>query len=265
MKKRYMAMALLSLGLLSACTNQAEQPEKQSEVKEPEVKQPVKQEEPSKTTKENSVAAITQEEALKNLQQQLQTDLPITLPKQLPITAGAFLTATTKTATDMVEIQFLESKEYFTINDARLKNKQDTTVLARLKVQQYTTEEEAKGQIAFDNFNDNGGQEVELGYGLKGYQDAGAGSLWTSWNEGRWALVARTRTDNAQAGVELAKQAVTYLESHMLPIPKQYGYVHLDIQQEGNVVVWQDGKLVYTLDSVKEPLTMLEIATAFYQ
>lgn len=131
-------------------------------------------------------------------------------------------------------------------------------------VKKYKSAEGASTQIAFDNFNQNGGQEVDLGYNIKGYQDAGAGSLWTGWNEGRWAIATHTRTDNPDAGVKLAKQAVTYLENHMLPIPRQYGMAQLDVYQSGNLIVWQDEKLVYTLDSIKDPLNALAIATAFY-
>ncbi len=158
---------------------------------------------------------------------------------------------------------FFESEKYMPINDIKLKNSTDATVIAKLLVTQYDSVAEASEQIAFEDYSQNGGQQVDLGFDITGYQDAGAGSLWTGWNEGRWSLAAHTRTDNPQAGVALAKQAVQYLETHTLPIPNQNGFVHLDVYKSGNLIVWQDEKLVYTLDSIKEPMNALAIATAF--
>ncbi|MBG9452896.1 hypothetical protein ABE61_02035 [Lysinibacillus sphaericus] len=288
MKKILFISMLLSFSIISACSDKEEKPnvpnkpqeEQESNVpskpqeeqksnesnKSQEEHQSNENQEPSKTNKGNTEASLshTQASVLKNIKNQLKTNLSITLPKGLPITEGTFLTATTKAEANQVEILFFESKKHLPINDPKLKNSQSATAIARLVVKQYQNAKEANEQIAFVNFSQNGGQEVDLGYNIKGYQDAGAGSLWTGWNEGRWAITARTRTDNPEAGMKLAKQAVQFLETHMLPIPKQNGFARLDVYESGNSIVWQDEKLVYTLDSIKEPLKALEIATAFY-
>ncbi len=234
---------LLSFSIISACTDKEESvPNKSQEEQQPNVPNKPQgeeheshenQQEPPKTNTGNTVASNTQAEALKNIKDQLKTDLPIILPKGLPLTKGTFLSATTKAETNQVEVLFFESKE-------------------------------ANEQISYQNFSQNGGQKVDLGNNINGYQDAGAGSLWTGWNEGRWALATHTRTENPEAGLKLAKQAVQFLETHMLPIPKQNGFARLDVYKSGNIIVWQDEKLVYTLDSIKEPLKALEIATSFY-
>jgi len=264
MKKSLFALMLLSLSIISACSDEEEKPNVPNKPQEEGQQSHENQQESSKPNKENTVASITQAGALKNVKDQLNTDLPITLPKGLPITEGTFLTATTKAEANEVEIVFFESKEYLPINDIKLKQPDRATVIARLLVKQYESADEASEQIAFENFSQKGGQEVNLGSNIKGYQDAGAGSLWTGWNEGRWAVATHTRTDNPEAGVKLAKQAVQFLESHMLPIPKQHGSARLDVYESGNLIVWQEDKLVYTLDSIKEPLKALEIAAAFY-
>lgn len=274
MKKVLFTFMLLSFSILSACTDKEEpvpnksQEEQQSNVpNKPQDEEPQSQEnqqKPPKTNMGDTVASNTQAGALKDIKDQLKTNLPIILPKGLPITNGTFLTATTKKEANQVEVLFFESKEVLPINDKKLNNSQTATIIARLVVKQYPNAKEANEQISYQNFSQNGGQEVDLGYNIKGYQDAGVGSLWTGWNEGRWALATHTRTDNPEAGVKLAKQAVQFLETHMLPIPKQNGFARLDVYKSGNTIVWQDGKLVYTLDSIKEPLKALEIATAFY-
>ncbi|UPW81478.1 hypothetical protein [Lysinibacillus sp. Ag94] len=298
MKKILFIPMLLSFSIISACSDKEETPnvpskpqeEQQSNVpsksqkeqqsnapsksqeeqqsnepnKSQEAHLSIENQEPSKTNKGNTEASLTQADVLKNIKSQLKTNLSITLPKGLPISDGTFLTATTKAEANQVEILFFESKKYLPINDPKLQNSKTATVIARLVVKQYQNAKEANEQIAFVNFSQNGGQEVDLGYNIKGYQDAGAGSLWTGWNEGRWAIETHTRTDNPKAGVKLAKQAVQFLETHMLPIPKQNGFARLDVYKSGSLIVWQDEKLVYTLDSIKEPLKALEMTTAFY-
>lgn len=274
MKKILFTCMLLSFSIISACTDKEEpvpnksqeqqQPNMSNKPKEEESQSHENQQDPPKINKGNTVASNTQAEALKNIKGQLKTNFPIILPKGLPLTKGTFLTATTNAEANQVEVLFFESKEYLPINDTRLKNSQNATIIARLVVKQYPNAKEANEQISFENYSQNGGQKVDLGNNIRGYQDAGAGSLWTGWNEGRWALAAHTRTDNPEAGLKLAKQAVQYLETHMLPIPKQNGFARLDVYKSGNIIVWQDEKLVYTLDSINDPLKALEIAAGFY-
>ncbi|GAB0169817.1 hypothetical protein LSPCS325_32540 [Lysinibacillus sp. CTST325] len=297
MKKILFTFMLLSFSIVSACSDkegpgpnnsqEAQQynmpnksheeqpsntPNKSQEEQQPNVpnkpqdeeRQSQENQQKPKTNTGDTVASNTQAGALKNIKDQLKTNLPIILPKGFPITNGTFLTATTKKEANQVEVLFFESKEVLPINDKKLKNSQTAMIIARLVVKQYPNAKEANEQISYQNFSQNGGQKVDLGYNIKGYQDAGAGSLWTGWNEGRWALATHTRTDNPEAGVKLAKQAVQFLETHMLPIPKQNGFAHLDVYKSGNTIVWQDEKLVYTLDSIKEPLKALEIAAGFY-
>ena len=219
----------------------------------------------SGTKQEDTVSSVTQDEALNTIKQQLATELSVAFPKNLPLSEGSFLTATTKATDTHAEILFLESKEYIPVNDVKLQNTTTATTIAKLTVRLFDSIDEASKQIAYEDFSKNGGQQVPLGFDLIGYQDAGAGSLWTGWNEGRWALATHTRTENPADGEKLAKQAVEYLETHTLPNPHQYGMAHLDVYESGNLIVWQDGKLVYTLDSIKDPMKALEIATAFTQ
>lgn len=252
--KKMLFLLFLSICFIGACSNR----EENHQAHENETQISVEQ-----SNHHNNGTLMEQTEVLQQIKDQIHADFTIKTPTTLPIPEGAFLSATTRNEGNQVEIVFYESKEKIPINDIRLKK--SATVIGRLLVKQYNNAEGASTQIAFDNFNQNGGRKVDLGYNIKGYQDAGAGSLWIGWNEGRWAIATHTRTENPEAGVKLAKQVVEYLENHMLPIPKQYGMAQLDVYQTGNLIVWQDEKLVYTLDSIKDPLKAIEIATAFYQ
>ncbi|MDY0395154.1 hypothetical protein RWE15_12910 [Virgibacillus halophilus] len=87
--------------------------------------------------------------------------------------------------------------------------------------------------------------------------------MWTSWNEGRWALVTHARTTNPETGEKLAKQAVNDLESRSLPVPQQNGMVRLDAAGTSNQILWQQQAVVYSLDHVEDPINALDIATSF--
>ncbi|MGE7625283.1 hypothetical protein ACQKMD_20395 [Viridibacillus sp. NPDC096237] len=206
---------------------------------------------------------LTEDEVLKAIKTQLKTDLSKILPSQLPLNRGKHLTATTKSTANYYEVVFMESDRPIAINNKALKNKQQATVIARLKVKKYASLAKSSEQIAYEDFSNLGGQKVDLGYGISGYQDAGAGSAFISWNEGRWALTARARTTESKQGVKLAKEATKFLETNTLPIPKPNGLVHLDVEHSGNRISWQKEKIVYLIDQVKDPMDALKIATSF--
>ncbi|WP_053415211.1 hypothetical protein [Viridibacillus arvi] len=206
---------------------------------------------------------LTEDEILKAIKTQLKTDLSKILPSKLPLSKGKHLTATTKSSANYYEVVFMESDKPIAINNKALKNKHKANVIARLNVKKYSNLTKSSEQIAFEDYSKLGGQKVNLGYGITGYQDAGAGSVFTSWNEGRWALNTRSLTTKGEQGVKLAKEATKLLETNTLPIPKPNGLVHLDVERSGNRITWQKDKIVYTIDQVKDPLDALRIATSF--
>ncbi|MGE7933967.1 hypothetical protein [Viridibacillus arvi] len=217
--------------------------------------------EQNEVVKTNNV--LTEDEVLKAIKTQLKTDLSKILPSKLPLSKGKQLTATTKSSANYYEVVFMESDKPIAINNKALKNKHKATVIARLNVKKYANLTKSSEQIAFEDYSKLGGQKVDLGYGITGYQDAGAGSVFTSWNEGRWALNTRSLTTKGEKGVKLAKEATKFLETNTLPFPKPNGLVHLDVERSGNRITWQKEKIVYTIDQVKDPIDALKIATSF--
>jgi len=207
---------------------------------------------------------LTQSEVLQAIEKELHTKLPKKLPKQLPLKTNKHLTATTSATGTSYEVVFYETDKPVPINNKALKkNTDNATRIAKLHVNQYASEAKAAEQIGYTDYAQAGGSKVDLGHRIIGYQDAGAGSVFTSWNEGRWALEARALTSEAEKGRELAKQAVAYLEEHALPAPQRYGAIHLDTEGNGNRAVWQKGKLVYEVDKVRDPMDVLHIVQAF--
>ncbi|WP_312753543.1 hypothetical protein [Rummeliibacillus suwonensis] len=205
-----------------------------------------------------------QVDIINTIKKQLKTDLPVKLPTFLPLKDGKYLTATTKGEKNKYTVTFYETDQKVKINDPSLKKLSQKSRIASYKVVKYDSVQKANEVISFENFSKAGGQKVNLGHNIIGYQDAGAGALWTGWNEGRWALATHTRTTKPEQGLELAKQAVDFLEDNMLPIPKPNGSIHLDAISPSteNNVKWQNNNTVFTVEKVKEPIDALKIATS---
>ncbi|HWI47650.1 MAG TPA: hypothetical protein VNU45_05405 [Rummeliibacillus sp.] len=204
-----------------------------------------------------------QSDVIASIKKQLKTTLPVSLPNQLPLKGGKYLTATTKIEKNKYTIVFYESNKEVPINDSSLKKAPKKSIIAKYKVVKYSSLEKANEEISFEDFSKVGGQKMNLGHNIIGYQDAGAGALWTSWNEGRWAIATHTRTTKPELGLELAKQAVDYLEKNTLPIPKPNGSIRLDaIKSTENNVKWQNKNIVYSIEKVKDPIDALKTATS---
>ncbi|WP_053429280.1 hypothetical protein [Rossellomorea marisflavi] len=110
---------------------------------------------------------------------------------------------------------------------------------------------------------------TDLGHGLKALQEGAAGHEYVSWNEGNWLIRVDFPTDGQYAidgydgGLDMAKEVVAYLEDHALPAPHDRGVITINGFKEhpGTEVMWQDGKVVYTIDSDdKNPFNAIQRA-----
>jgi len=207
---------------------------------------------------------VIQEEALQAIREQLKTDLPKQLPGELPLKYGRNLTATTTSKDNSYEVVFYETDPPVPVNDPALPNqRKDARQIAKLKVTRYKSQETAQEQIGYEIFSKSGGKKIDLGHKITGYQDAGAGSSFISWNEGRWALSVRNQTDQAIEGEKLAKEAVQYLEDHRIPAPQRYGYIRMEPKSASSSAIWQHQNTVYELTEVDESMNVLRIVQAF--
>lgn len=213
--------------------------------------------------KTNDNSAMTQKQVMAGIQDELDTDLQQVLPASLPLEKGQYLSAATKSDAGSYRVIFFSSGKPISINNRALNDKNQAKEIVRLQVKKWGSEQEANEQIGYENYKKNSGQQVDLGHDIKGYQDAGAGSMWTGWNEGRWAMATHARTTKPEAGEKLAKQAVDYLETHSLPIPQRNVMVRLDADGTNNQIIWQKKDVVYKIDQVDDPIKALDIATTF--
>jgi len=204
---------------------------------------------------------LTEQEVLAAIHDQIMTDLDVILPGSLPLGDDQHLTATTDSDPNRYQVVFYQYDEPIPLNNQLLfSDDNPAEVIARLTVQQYDTQEEADDMVGYEAFDGQSGEEIKLGYELKGYQDAGAGTVWTHFNMGRWAFSTQATTEHPDRSESLAKEAIDYLQQHMLPIPKQNGYAHLDAENRDNRIVWEKGTTVYTIDQVNDPINALGVA-----
>lgn len=195
------------------------------------------------------------------LEQTLQTKIHFQLPTNVPVSKGYYLTAQTKKIKNGEVITYYEAKKKVRVNSAALA-KTPKKVIVKLQIKNYSTPSKANDQIGYTKFTKKSGQKQKLSTSINAYQDAGAGQLYTSWNEGRWALTTHSYTNKQDQGVALAKTTVAYLDKKSLPIPKQYGAIQLDAVGKNHRLVLQRDQQIIQLSSVQKPMTLLQIATS---
>lgn len=103
---------------------------------------------------------------------------------------------------------------------------------------------------------------VDLGHGITGHQDRGAGQTYVSFKMGRWQVVVHGNDVNEKASttVQKAKQLVGYFQDHTLPIPSSQGIVQLDAPDNSIHISWDQNKKVNTLNG--DPSNTLQKAVS---
>lgn len=212
----------------------------------------------------------TQQSLLTQIEEALNTKVPLMLTTSIPIANNHYLTATTASQATDYKVNFYEIDQAAKINSQAASN---GTLIASLEGTEYKDAESAKecisaaGYETVDLSSVDSNAIVDLGHQIKAVQDAGLGHQMLAWNEGRWCLHVDSPTDSAYQDKEypdnkqLAKNVVVYLENNMLPAPQKIGIVSINIwyQNHDTTIEWQDNQTVYQITS-QDPMTALKIA-----
>lgn len=85
------------------------------------------------------------------------------------------------------------------------------------------------------------------------------------WNEGNWLLETRQLISDGERGVSSARAVVQALETLFLPPPKDTGHIRIDYADPSaprTTIRWQEEEVVYSIDSSKDPIAILEMAAS---
>lgn len=173
---------------------------------------------------------------------------------------GKALNIASAVEVNRVNVLYYAMDEALIMNHRQLNNE---TPFASYSVSDYGSNAEA--QVAVNYIVDDGGQAVDLGYGITGHQQGAAGSTYLNWQEGNWSLTVRGLNSEGQDPVAIAKKMVIYLEEAFLPVPKTVGQITVDLGSSGYQraqVVWQVDEIVYRVTH-QDPLGALQVAVSW--
>ncbi|MDF2910111.1 MAG: hypothetical protein K0Q56_992 [Sporolactobacillus laevolacticus] len=194
------------------------------------------------------------QQVLRDTRSLLKSQNQVRLPQTLPVEKGKYISAIVKKDSPGYTVTFKQTNTPIQVNNKTLTKAKTVTIFKAIG---YASSAETAKQITFHAYGKSDGQAVDLGYSITGYADAGAGTAGISWNEGRWTLMVLSPTADAENGKTLARKVVAYLERHTLPIPHQYGVIQLYTDNRQSMVRWQDGKTIYELSGIENPMSLL--------
>ncbi len=227
----------------------------------------------SQPKNQNSPASYStpaQPSVINQVNKALNTKVSVMLPASVPTAKNHHLAATTASKTANYKVNFYETNHAVTINSQAASK---GTPIASVEGTLYRDEASAKKVILSNGYSTinisslNKEMIVDLGHNIKSLCEGAAGHYYITWNEGRWCLHVEGPGDPAYKyakypdGIELAKGAVTYLSTNMLPVPHEIGVIRIEdwANNHETTINWQDHKTVYRIAS-QDPMIALKVA-----
>ena len=102
-------------------------------------------------------------------------------------------------------------------------------------------------QPGYTTGNQQGLPTVNLGDGITGTLNSGAGQQMLQWNEGNWSFTVRASAVQGQDPTPTAKQIVNELQTVYLPAPQNHGVGTFDIATNTYTLTWQKNNKVYSV------------------
>ena len=102
-------------------------------------------------------------------------------------------------------------------------------------------------QPGYTTGNQQGLPTVNLGDGITGTLNSGAGQQMLQWNEGNWSFTVRASVVQGQDPTPTAKQIVNELQTVYLPAPQNHGVGTFDIATNTYTLTWQKNNKVYSV------------------
>jgi len=217
--------------------------------------------ETSQTNSSNTEETSSEKQEVPDPDAELREAFPdMNLPTDIDHTEGNVVNIASDGNQEKLSVLYFDMSEPLILNSKKLNAE---TPIAQYQKNTYGSSEEAKNAINVTG-DQKGASEVDLGYGIKGYQEGAAGSVYTSWQEGNWYLTVRASNVEGQDGVSMAKKVVEYLESASLPAPEEVGQITIDMAADdytANEITWQVGNEVYAIHH-QEPISALKMTVS---
>lgn len=104
---------------------------------------------------------------------------------------------------------------------------------------------------------------IDLGSGVQGTIDRGAGQAYLTWQAGRWSVTVHASPVMGQDPVAMSKQLVALFNQYSLPIPSQVGAGNFDVTDNGlnQTITWQEGAILYKI-SARSAETAIKMASS---
>lgn len=267
-KKYYVSALTLTVfgGGIAGCSNGADNADSTSEIiisgttslsdtADKNQREPTETSDTSKTASDSSAAVSeisteSPENQAKQVLDQLAASFPAdNLPTSI-LTANTkkYISAATTPITEKANFRILYYAEDqpINVNSSELNSLRPITSFEK---ETFISADEAKNIVG--KLEDYSGQEVDLGFGLTGYQQGAAGSSYLTWAEGNWNLTIKASNIEGENPVSLGKDIVNYLEKNTLPAPNTDGTLQLEAGENGeyqtNSAVWQEQTIVYKI------------------
>ena len=127
-------------------------------------------------------------------------------------------------------------------NDQNANNAQTKEFNNQAQAASYVT-----NQPGYTTGNQQGLPTVNLGDGITGTLNSGAGQQMLQWNEGNWSFTVRASAVQGQDPTPTAKQIVNELQTVYLPAPQNHGVGTFDIATNTYTLTWQKNNKVYSV------------------
>ncbi|MFR0592556.1 hypothetical protein ACLUWM_04710 [Limosilactobacillus mucosae] len=136
------------------------------------------------------------------------------------------------------------------LNDATLSSQIPYLVFNK---KTYASQSAAAQAIRNYDLDTSGLATVDLGHGIKGTIDAGAGQRYLTWKEGKWQLTVHAAAVNGEDPLPTAQHIVALLEQYYLPAPDDRGTGTFEVSvgdgERPQVLTWMRGNVVYTMEA----------------
>lgn len=136
------------------------------------------------------------------------------------------------------------------LNDATLSSQIPYLVFNK---KTYASQSAAAQAIRNYDLDTSGLATVDLGHGIKGMIDAGAGQRYLTWKEGKWQLKVHAAAVNGEDPLPTAQHIVALLEQYYLPAPDDRGTGTFEVSvgdgERPQVLTWMRGNVVYTMEA----------------